>query len=242
MSGVSAAIVSSPSRERQAQRRVALRQLADPAGDLEQLHPRQPDVVVERLRDQLAPARELPLDQARARATRLRRGRSPGFAASRSRPRRRPRRRSTRASSRSARAGTFASSGSATVAALELGVLDRQPVGVGRDHRQRRPLGLDQHPGEDRPDLVARGGARHQLDRLGQRGRRSFADLALRLRQAREVLGREGAQVEAGRCRRSARRRAARCAAQGELAVGEAADDVDAAAGPGAGRCRPARS
>ena len=50
--------------EGEAQRRVSLRQLADPAGDLEQLLARQPDLVLERLRDQLAPARELALDQA----------------------------------------------------------------------------------------------------------------------------------------------------------------------------------
>ena len=39
--------------------------MADPAGDLEELLARQADVVLEGLRDELAPARELALDQPR---------------------------------------------------------------------------------------------------------------------------------------------------------------------------------
>ena len=50
--------------EREPERRVSLRELAHAARDLEQLLARQPDLVVERLRDQLPPARELALDQA----------------------------------------------------------------------------------------------------------------------------------------------------------------------------------
>ena len=140
---------------------------------------------------------------------------------------RRPRSRSSRASSRSARAGTFASIGCAS-ARLELGVLDRQAVGVGRDHRQGRALGLDQDAGQDRAHLVARGRAGDPLDRLGERRRRQLRRLALDLGQAREVLGRAACAGESGRS--PAVSSTSRCSGRSSsvtLAVGQAADDVD---------------
>ena len=115
MSGVSAATVSSPSHEREPQRGVALGELADPARDLQELLARQPDLVLERLRHELAPARKLPLDQARGDQDA--RGPEDDLVARQGDlDFLRPSAATIRASSRSARAGTLASSACATAA------------------------------------------------------------------------------------------------------------------------------
>ena len=77
-------------------------------------------------------------------------------------------RRRSRPSSCSVRAGTFASS-SPSSGCVERGLLDGQPVGVGRDHPQLLAGGRDEHAGEVRPRLVARGRARDAVDRLDER-------------------------------------------------------------------------
>ena len=82
--------------------------------------------------------------------------------------------------------------------ALQLGALDREPVGVGGDHRHLLAAGADQDAGEDRAHVVARGGAGDQIDRLGERRGRDRQRLALLLGKVGEVLGGQDAQVEAG--------------------------------------------
>ena len=58
-------------------------------------------------------------------------------------------------------------------------------------------LGLDQDAGQDRAHLVARGRASDALDRRLQRRGRKRRLVPLHVGQAREVLGREGAEVKA---------------------------------------------
>ena len=81
---------------------------------------------------------------------------------------------------------------------LELGPLDREPVGVGGDHRQLVSLGGDQDAGQDRPRLVARRGPGDAVDRLLERVGRQLDGIALGLGEAGEVVGGERAQVELG--------------------------------------------
>ena len=76
-------------------------------------------------------------------------------------------------------------------------MLDREAVGVGRDHRQLVALGLDQDAGQDRAHLVARGRAGDPLDRLLERRGRERRLVPLHVGQAREVLGGKGAEVKA---------------------------------------------
>ena len=103
-----------------------------------------------------------------------------------------------RASSRSARAGMLASSSPPSVG-LQLGPLDRQPVGVGGDHRHLAAAGGDEDAGQHRAHVVARGGAGDQLDaRFERRRPGSSAAARPRLGELREVLGRQHPQVEAG--------------------------------------------
>ena len=90
----------------------------------------------------------------------------------------------------------FASSRSAT-GVSSFGPLHREAVGVGGDHRHLVPLDRDQDAGQNRPRLVARGGAGDPVDRVPQRRGGQLDRLALGLGEAREVVGRQGAQVEA---------------------------------------------
>ena len=110
-------------REREPQRRVALRELADRRVDLEELRARQAHVVLEGLGQQLAIVRELALDQPRARGSRRRPRKMAWLRGSAISTSSTPSAATIRASSRSARAGTFASSVGAD-RRLELGVLD----------------------------------------------------------------------------------------------------------------------
>ena len=81
--------------------------------------------------------------------------------------------------------------------ALQLGPLDREPVGVGRDHRHLAAGGGDQDAGQHRAHVVARGGAGDQVDGRGQGAGRDLQRLALLLGELREVLGGQDPQVEA---------------------------------------------
>ena len=94
--------------EAQPQRRVAVRHHRRPPHDLEQLLPRQRDLVRELLRPELVELRELALDPAGRQPRAVDRRRAPGSPARRARACR-PRSRAARTSS-SARAGTIASS------------------------------------------------------------------------------------------------------------------------------------
>ena len=81
---------------------------------------------------------------------------------------------------------------------LQLGGLDREPVGVGGDHRHLLAAGADQDTGEHRPHVVARRGAGDHVHRLGHRRGRDRQRLLALGGKLREVLGREDPQVEAG--------------------------------------------
>ena len=110
--------------------------------------------------------------------------------------------------------------------ALQLGPLDREPVGVGRDHRHLGAAGADQDAGQDRPHVVARGGAGDEIHGRGKR--RAPGSSAARP----PPRGRRGSPRWAGRAggsssrrcgsRRRARPRAARSRPSGRRASGRA--------------------
>ena len=75
-------------------------------------------------------------------------------------------------------------------------MLDAEAVGVGGDHRQPAGIGLQQDAGEDRANLVARGGTGDEVDRRRQRDGGQAHRLALELGETREILDREGAKVK----------------------------------------------
>jgi hypothetical protein len=81
---------------------------------------------------------------------------------------------------------------------LELRVLDAEPVRVGGHHRERLLRCGDEDTGEDRTHLVPRRGARDAVDRLGERGSRHLHRLAVELGKAWELVGRQCAEVEGG--------------------------------------------
>ena len=81
--------------------------------------------------------------------------------------------------------------------ALQLGALDREPVGVGRDHRHLRAAGADQDAGQHRAHVVARGGPRDEIHGRGKRRGRDRQRLALLLGEGGEVLAGQDAEVEA---------------------------------------------
>ena len=91
-----------------------------------------------------------------------------------------------RASSCSARAGTLTSKLGGQ-RRLERGLLDAQPVGVGRDHPQLALRGRDEDAGEHRPRLVPRGRAGDL-----QRGRRRTRRPAARPRTSASGSGNGG--------------------------------------------------
>ena len=76
-------------------------------------------------------------------------------------------------------------------------MLDREAVGVGRDHRQLIALGLDEDAGQDRSHLVARGGAGHALDGRLERCGRKRRGVPLDVGKTGEVLGGQRAEVKA---------------------------------------------
>jgi hypothetical protein len=85
---------------------------------------------------------------------------------------------------------------------LELGVLDGEAVAVGRRHPQLLLAGRDEDAGQHRARLVARRGARHLHHGLDERGPWDVdALVALRLRERREVLEAQRADVEGRRAR-----------------------------------------
>ena len=120
---------------------------------------------------------------------------------------------------------------------LELGVLDAEPVGVGGDHGQRVALGLHQDAGEDRAHLVARGGAGDELDRLAPAAPPAAHGLALELGEAREILGRQGAEVEARAAGGDLDVALLGAQLERHLARRQAADDVGEQAARAAARC-----
>ena len=131
-----------------------------------------------------------------------------------------------RASSRSARAGTFASIACAT-GVLELGVLDAQPVGVGGDHRQRRlPSAWTRTPVRI-GRTSSRDAARATSSIVSPAARPAACRLALELRQARKVLGRQGAQVKPRAAGGELDVALLGAQLERDLALGQAADDVD---------------
>ncbi len=78
---------------------------------------------------------------------------------------------------------------------IELGLLDREPVGVGGDHDELSGLEADEDPGQHRARLVAGGRARDAIDGLEQRLAVDRVQLRVDGRQAREVLGVEDVQA-----------------------------------------------
>ena len=120
--------------------------------------------------------------------------------------------------------------------ALQLGPLDRQPVGVGGDHRHLRAAGGDEDAGQDRAHVVARGGAGDQVDaRAERRGR----DLQARL--ARPASAASGSPRPGGpaggswSCRCGSRRRARPRATRSPPSRRRASERPRPAAGPAAG-------
>ena len=102
-----------------------------------------------------------------------------------------------RPSSRSARAGILASI-SPPSSFSELGPLDRQAIGVGRDHCHLRAAGGDEDAGQDRA-MSSREAARATSSMLAPSSfAGSFRPGPRRARELREVLGGEDVQVEAG--------------------------------------------
>ena len=77
----------------------------------------------------------------------------------------------------------------------ELGLLDREPVRVGRDHDELAGLEANEDPRQHRARLVTRGGARDTVDGLEQRLAVDRVQLRVDGRQAREVLGVEDVQA-----------------------------------------------
>ena len=123
---------------------------------------------------------------------------------------------------------------------LERGLLDAQPVGVGRDHPQLLAGGRHQDAGEDGAGLVARGRARDARRSSARTPRAGSAIARLRrgLGQRREVLGAQRAQMERGAAPRSARRPARRRAARASTDRPAASARHRAAGGRAARRCR----
>ena len=221
--------------ERQSQRRVLLRQQADAADDVGDLRPGQLQLVLERVREQLAVVRELPVDQPRGQdhpadleddlvrphrdAQRLRLGLADDPAELLQRPRRHV---------RLERAGERL---------LELRLLDGQPVGVGRDHPQLGAVRRDQDPGQHRAGLVAGGRARHLVDGGDERRTGDLhALVAVGLRERREVLERAACGCGTSRRRRRSRRPARRDAARASRSRRAASGRRRRAAAPAARR------
>ena len=120
--------------------------------------------------------------------------------------------------------------------ALELGPLDREPVGVGRDHRHLRAAGGDEDAGQHRPHVVARGGAGDQVDGSRQRLRRDLQPGSLvRLREASGSPRRAGCAGGSWSCRCGSRRRARPRAARSPPSRRPASARPRPAAGPAAG-------
>ena len=127
--------------------------------------------------------------------------------------------------------------------ALELGPLDREPVGVGRDHRHLLAAGADQDPGQNRAHVVARGGAGDQLDGLGQRLGRDRQRLAVGARGASGSPRRGGCGGGSASRRSGSRRRARPPAARSRPCRRRAIGPGRRGAGPAGARCpRPRRT
>ncbi len=108
---------------------------------------------------------------------------------------------------------------------VELGLLDREPVAVGRDHLERLAHDGHEDPGEDRTSLVARRGAACLVERLDE-GVASDGERSSHVegRGLREVGGGPGVQREGGAPSADLDRRLA--GVDDDLLVGEVADHV----------------
>ena len=131
-----------------------------------------------------------------------------------------------RASSCSARAGMIASSSGSV--AVDRGLLDGEPVRVGRRHHDLARLEAHEDPGEHRAALVTRRAAADAGDGLDQRVavdgvQRRGVDVG----QAREVLGRVRVQPVVRRAGRDDDDRLLGTVLDRHLAVGQRARDVE---------------
>ena len=81
--------------------------------------------------------------------------------------------------------------------ALERRPLDREPVGVGGDHRHLLAGGADEDSGQNRAHVVLGGRGGDQVDGFGERLARNRQRLTVGDRDLGEVLGRERPDVEA---------------------------------------------
>ena len=180
--------------EREPQRRVLLRQQRDAPHDLGDLAAGEPQLVLVGVRQQLAVVRELAVDQPRgehdaadreddlvgAHGDAQRLGvlvlDDPGELLQR------PRR--------------HVGLEGAGQRRLELGLLDAQAVGVGRDHPQLVAGGRDEDAGQHRARLVARGRAGDLGRPCRRTPRPAPRRIAVGLREGREVLEPQRADVE----------------------------------------------
>jgi hypothetical protein len=186
-----------PRRKGKAERSVALRQLADPAGDVEEVASRQANVVLVGLRQELSKVGELAIDQPR------REGDRPCLENRLVGEQRDRHLLNTLGGEDAAelaqRPGGDIGVDLAAQLALQLGPFDRQPVGVGGHHRHLRATGGDKDAGQDRAHVVARRCPGDQVDAGAELlGGNLQPRLLARLRQLREVLGGQDPQVEAG--------------------------------------------
>ena len=79
---------------------------------------------------------------------------------------------------------------------VQLRLLDREPVGVGRHHPQLVAAGGDEDAGQHRARLVARGRAGDLVHGADERLTRHLDDVAVDFREGREVLEPQRADVE----------------------------------------------
>ena len=110
---------------------------------------------------------------------------------------------------------------------LELRVLDAQPVGVGGDHGQRRALGLERErrSGSAAPRPATRLGPPGRSSRPAAR-RAASRPSPVELGQPGKVLGRQGSQVEARAARRQLDVALLGSQREADLAAGQVADHV----------------
>src|SRR5918994_6516199 len=201
---------------------VALGELRDPPGHLEELGPGQLHLVLVGLGKQLRMVRELTIDQPGAerdgadaedrlvaRQPHLQRVLPTGL----DQPGELPQRSRWDVRLEALRYG-----------GRELRGLHGESIGVGGHHRHLIALDGDEDARENRASFVAGGGARDTVDRVAERGRGQRDPLSLRLGEAREVVRRQGAKMEARGSR-----------ADLDVALGLAKGESDGAIGKGAG-------